>query len=144
MRFKSLQDLPIACRKNNPALFGDNPTQTPNPMPSTEKPRKRIRQDTKPLLNKLETEFGQYLHAFYPSNSIIPQSIRFRLGNGIWYKPDYVMISTDGVQAYEVKGPHAFRGGFENLKVAASLYPSISWVLVWKENCAWQNQAILP
>ena len=75
----------------------------------------------------------------------IPQGMRFRLGNGIWYCPDFVRIPLDNLpmQAIEVKGPHAFRGGFENLKVAANLYPEITWVLVWKDNGIWQEQIIL-
>ena len=44
----------------------------------------------------------------------------------------------------EVKGPHAFRRGFENLKMAAHKYPWIKWVLVWKENGEWREQTVLP
>ena len=105
--------------------------------------RKRIRQSSKPLMNKLETEFFNC----YPKDSpcINVQSIRFKLGNGIWYKPDFVFIRPSGTwTCYEIKGPHAFRGGFENLKVAASKYPLIQWVLSWKQFDTWQSQIILP
>lgn len=105
---------------------------------------KRIRQSSKPLLNQLETEFLVRLHDVYPSLKIRPQAKRYRLANGIWYKPDFTAVTVDGEMAWEVKGPHAFRGGFENLKVAASSYPEIRWILVWKENGQWQEQEVLP
>lgn len=108
---------------------------------------KRVRQSAKPLMNKLETEFYSQLRNDYhfSTTEIVSQEIRFRLGNGIWYKPDFVVIQFDRRPiAFEVKGPHAFRGGFENLKVAASKHQCVEWRLVWKENGRWKEQIILP
>lgn len=105
---------------------------------------RRIRQNHKPLMNKLESEFKEF-HEKITGHTLIPQAIKFRLGNGIYYKPDFVQFSnTFGLSAFEVKGPHAFRGGFENLKVAASLYPQIRWILVWVEDGNWCEQVVLP
>lgn len=105
---------------------------------------KRIRQDTKPLLNKLESEWHTILKEAYPEGTIIiAQGIRFRLGNGIWYKPDFVVFGIK-TYAYEVKGPKSWRGGFENLKVAASQYVNIRWSLIWKEGFHWQEQEVMP
>lgn len=110
-------------------------------------PKKRIRQDSKPLLNGLETEFLGYLRNDCPVSDIYPQSLRFKLGNGVWYKPDFVQ-RLDGQEftAFEVKGPHAFRGGMENLKVAAHKYPWMRWKLAWKaaETGQWIIQDVLP
>lgn len=112
--------------------------------PVPHKPKKRIRQSAKPLLNKLETEFYGHLQQI-TCRQIFAQALRFRLGNGIWYKPDFVVFNERSrTAAYEVKGPHAFRGGYENLKVAAGLYLAITFFLVWKENGTWQEQEILP
>jgi hypothetical protein len=66
------------------------------------------------------------------------------LGNGIWFKPDFTGFLDGSYSAWEVKGPHAFRGGFENLKVAAGQYKEIHWYLVWKESGEWKQQRILP
>ncbi len=111
------------------------------------KPPKRIRQSTKPLMNKLEGEWFAYLKTKYPSHAqyIYPQSVRFKLGNGIWYKPDLwcPILGTWGT-CWEIKGPHAFRGGLENLKVAASQYPNLCWMLIWKEHGDWKEQLVLP
>ena len=120
----------------------------PSPSEATIKmAKKRVRQSSKPLMNKLEAEFFnhmkcQYLEIGYGSE-ILAQALRFRLGNGIWYKPDFVQIRPSGRWTiYEVKGPHAFRGGLENLKIAASQYPLIQWVLAWKEGGEWVTQEI--
>ncbi len=130
----------------NPNLFGARPAK--ESMPSA-KPAKRIRQDSKPLMNELETSFHERLKDMFPcnqvtTNDVTTQAIRFRLGNGIWYKPDFVVFSQDGIRAYEVKGQHAFRGGFENLKVAASLYRAIRFKLVWQDGHQWKEQEVLP
>lgn len=120
----------------------------PKPVQPSKNDLKRIRQSDKPLMNKLESEYFAFLKAIYPFAHIRAQAKRFRLGNGIWYKPDFTSVLHYGDSmketAWEVKGPHAFRGGFENLKVAASLYPEIKWILVWKQNGKWQEQEVLP
>lgn len=119
-----------------------------SPCAPPPEPGKRIRQSHKPLMNKLESVFYDYLRRQWPGARIYIQALRFKLGNGIWYCPDFVTqlpwpLLVKQV-AYEVKGPHAFRGGFENLKVAAGLYPDTAWVLVWKEGGAWKVQEVLP
>src|SRR5262245_54780064 len=102
-------------RKLNPHLYGPqicagNPTSdfsTPDHIQTPPKPGKRLRQSQKPLLNGLETEFlgrikQDHCH-FYP------QSVRFRLCNGMTYTPDIMVVDMTGrVRCYEVKGPHAW------------------------------------
>lgn len=107
--------------------------------------KKRIRQSDKPLLNELENEYFQRTRSLLPNATILPQAIRFRLGNGIWFKPDIAIFTNGALEVCEVKGPHAFRGGFENLKVAAGLYKEVRFFLVWKdERGQWQEQEVLP
>ena len=115
---------------------------------------KRIRQQSKPLMNNLETEFWCILCNRYGDPFVKPQAVRLKLGNGIWYKPDFFVMNAfqddftqpphRGTICYEVKGPHAFRGGFENLKVAAHLWSEIQFILAWKENSQWKEQIVLP
>lgn len=107
------------------------------------KPPKRLRQSSKPLLNKLEQAFKTEYLDLWGYRKALPQAIKFRLGNGIAYKPDFVDLTVLPVKAWEVKGPHAFRGGFENLKVAAGLYPDVQWFLAWKEDNLWRQQEVL-
>ena len=108
------------------------------------RPSRRLRQDTKPLLNKLEMQFKVHYERL-TGHTLIPQAIRFKLANGLWYKPDFILYCpTMGLRAFEIKGPHSFRGGFENLKMAAHQYHWIKWTLAWKECGVWQEQIILP
>lgn len=132
--------LPGKWVKGNPDIsFGKTITLNP-PEPAP----KRIRQSSKPLLNKLETEFLAVLEKDWPPSCIRPQAKRFKLGNGIWYKPDFTIVTGGKERAYEVKGPHAFRGGFENLKVFAHQWPEVRVILAWKENGEWKSQEVLP
>jgi len=107
---------------------------------------RRIRQSQKPKMNKLETEALAWLQACYPGNEFKPQAKRYELATGHWYKPDFTTAgkSFSTETAFEVKGPHAFRGGFENLKVAARVWPEVRWILMWKESGVWKQQTILP
>ena len=136
---KSVRDL-------NPHLFPNCDTTFFVEKESAVSPIKRIRQSPKPLMNKLETEFFLRLQQDAGDIKFIrPQSIRFMLGNGIWYKPDFTGFVDGSFSAWEVKGPHAFRGGFENLKVAAHQFVEVHWYLVWKnKNGQWQQQRVLP
>ena len=115
---------------------------------AAQSPAKRIRQSGKPLMNRLESEFYGYLESRLNATcfKIHAQAKRYRLGNGIWFKPDFTAILGGVEHAWETKGPKAFRGGFENLKVAASLYPEIVWTLAWKDKSTgqWATQKILP
>jgi len=108
---------------------------------------KRIRQSSKPLMNKLEAEYCAILLRSFSPDQIFIQALRFRLGNGIWYKPDFVVMDLSWnkwAKCFEIKGPHAFRGGFENLKVAAGMYKNFDWELRWKKDGVWREQRILP
>lgn len=130
----------------NAELIEPNLVAKPEPPP---KALKRIRQSSKPLMNALETRFYAYLCSYYPSCTFHAQSVRFKLGNGIWYKPDVVCFNWNfgdrgTIGCWEVKGPFAHRGGFENLKVAAHQYPEIRWTLIWEQDGRWQEQPILP
>lgn len=137
-------------RARNPHLWPDKaPLGRQNDPDHTKTPPKRIRQSSKPLLNRLEAAFLCEVLKFR-FKLVFPQSMRFKLGNGIWYKPDFIATpigfeSQDTrLRAFEVKGEHAFRGGFENLKVAAYQYPFVVWTLAWKENGKWKEQTVLP
>lgn len=111
---------------------------------------KRLRQSTKPVMNGLETRFyEERLTPDYVANgeTVLIQAVRLELARGIWYKVDFFLPGVKhsrGALAYEVKGPHAFRGGFENLKVAARVHPWVTFYLVWEFEGAWKRQEVLP
>ena len=130
----------------NPHLYGGNLLENKTARQSLDiislVKGKRLRQDPKPLMNKLEAEAFEYIKRAYDLPGLRPQALRFRLANGLWYKPDFTDAKT--LSVFEIKGPHAFRGGFENLKSAAFIYPEWNWKLLWKQNNAWMSQDILP
>lgn len=139
------QQVSESVRRLNPHLYSAPPTHSTAPRNDSmvvgeTKTPKRIRQSQKPLLNALEREWLAFYEKWF--TNIHSQGIRFKLGNGIWYKPDFVCFSVK--TCWEIKGKHAFRGGFENLKVAAHQYPEFKWVLAWKEGGAWKEQTVLP
>ena len=135
-----------AFRKLNPQFtgwvkIGDGPKTRIESVETT--PKKRLRQSDKPLLNKLETEFFAYIQRENPGVTIRPQAKRYELARGIWYKPDFTAIIGGFEHCWEVKGPKVFRGGFENLKVAARVWPDAYWWLCSKDKGAWQFQRVL-
>lgn len=110
-------------------------------------PLKRIRQSSKPLMNKLETEFLEQLKAWYPSK-FYAQSVKFKLGNGVTFCPDIFCFNWngEGAAAWECKGPHAWDDSIVKLKCFAALYPEIKVHLAWKDKKlgAFRVQDILP
>lgn len=114
----------------------------------------RIKQERGPLLNKSEQEWFDILSAQFPNfPRPRPQAKRYRLANGFWYKPDVSATSWPADQGparetcWEVKGPKQVKGvakGLATLKVAASSWPEVCWILVWKENGQWKQQQVLP
>ena len=116
---------------------------------------KRIRQDTKPRLNKLEQEWFDRIKGMFPNfPPVRAQAKRYELASGAWFKPDFTASTwpapENGPQketAWEVKGPKACRWsrrGELTIKFAARAWPEVRWILVWKEGGAWRTQEVLP
>lgn len=115
-----------------------------HPVKSSSQP-KRLRQSSKPLLNKLECEFQSHLTRYAGLVHIRAQAKTYKLANGVRFTPDFTAKSEYGNEvAYEVKGPHAFEDSMVKLKCAAALWPDVTWILVWKVNGCWHEQQILP
>lgn len=113
--------------------------------------KKRIRQDSKPLMNKLESEYFNTLILSGKYWGLKPQAMRFKLANGAWYKTDITALGYSNghgqIIAWEIKGGKGMKGHAKSmltLKVAATIWPEIVWILVWKQDGQWQEQRILP
>lgn len=138
-----------ATRRRNPHLWpgdGQTPQSAANQATGvkTDSP-KRIRQSSKPLMNKLEAEFHARLSTVLcEAKDIHVQAIKFRLANGLTYTPDFVVLGPLAKLAFEVKGKWFTDDSNAKLKMAASLYPEIEWWLVWKDDAGkWQKQQVL-
>jgi hypothetical protein len=146
-------------RKLNPHLYGTGAAATrleaQQPVPDAPavclgdraSVKKRIRQSTKPLLNKLETEWLARLTSMFPSLNIHKQSWRVKLANGAWFKVDFCATLSGKWTAWEVKGPKRGKNvdrGMLALKCAVSRYSEINWILVWKDKGEWREQLLYP
>jgi len=131
-----------AFRRLNAGMF-------PAPMNADPVPaKKRLRQSAAPVLNRLEMRFHGHLLATYEPDSVFAQAVRVELARGHWFKPDFYVAphaSCTRPTFFETKGPKSFRGGFENLKVAARVHKWAKFFLVWEDEAGrWQRQEILP
>lgn len=127
-------------------LYGDKP-----------KPAVRIKQDHKPLLNCLEKAWLSRLQVDYPNETFRCQDRRYKLANGVWYKPDitcqrHLDPSCDSLSmavketCWECKGNKGknIDRGIVMLKLAASQWPEVRWFLVWRNDEGWNEQEVLP
>lgn len=103
-------------------------------------------------MNKTEALFLAHLKATFPGAWIEREPVALKLGNGVRYNPDFLVhlpenygAHTQQLTAYEVKG-HMRDDAAVKIKVAASRFPFIRFVLVWRSSRAggWQMQTIVP
>ena len=97
-------------------------------------------------MNGLESKFLDHLlvTTAFTRQEIRIQAVTFRLANSLRYTPDFFIIGCLGAICYEVKGKWVDGDSFPKLKTAASVFPEISWRLVWKSDGIWKEQIVLP
>lgn len=110
----------------------------------------RIRQSAKPRLNKTEAAFSLWLREHKPEAIVLEQAIALRLGNGVRFTVDFVTVEFAAagggrvLTAYETKG-FLRDDAAVKLKVAASLYPWMRFVLVSRRrDGTWSMQEVQP
>ena len=147
----SISDLPPRCQEQVMAQLAMSlPPQRAPALPSN-----AIRQQHGPTLNKLEDDFHRHLvSTFKPLGAaILVQPITLKLGNGVRYTPDFIKADlfvpphrTVTLDAYEVKGPRFWDDARVKIKVAASQYPWIRFVLVTRKGrtAPWVFTEVLP
>lgn len=128
-------------------LLGPKVAQAPAPNAKARTHAAPIRQRTNgDGLNRWERQFLAKLKADFPRASIY-REISLPLANGVRYKPDFIVgsIEFDRPIGYEVKGQRR-AAGIAKLKVAATLYPWISFYIVTREKPggAWQCDRVHP
>jgi len=133
-------------KKLNPHLFGNPNAPLVTAVSMLDKVKPRIRQSSKPLMNKLETQFMNEQLRGAGWDEILTQQFKFKLGNGVWYCPDFICKKHDAFRhvAYEVKGDWFTDDSKVKIKVAAGLYPTFIWTMAWKREGRWLYQLVLP
>lgn len=98
-------------------------------------------------MNKLETRYSEQLEMLKRSGNIIDwrfNSIRFRLADGLWYKPDFFITKSTHFEVHEVKGSWKAknqRDAKTRLKACAERYQEFKWLVVqWDRKFGWKYQ----
>lgn len=143
-----------AVRRLNPHLFGSSPGAMTPALAKALDPsqceiaKPRIRQHKGDGMNKWEREYSATLKL---RCTHVYREVSLPIANGSVFKIDFLCATVEGdrlfVSGYEVKG-RALPAGIVKLKVAASLYPWIQFVMVTKrkkrEGGGWSEERILP
>ena len=121
------------------AARGDASMPKPEPAPT------RIRQTTKPELNKTERRGIEFLKRRYPDAKLRIHSKTYVLANGVRYTPEATAVINGVERAWEVKGPKIWDDATVKIKVAANEFPEIIWNMIWedKKTKEWRSQIIL-
>jgi len=142
-------------RKLNPHLFPTALNQgsdidRSHPR-STSRQTKRIRQSTKPLLNKTEQRCYDMLINRGPGKNygkIFKQAFTLRLDPPYRsYTPDlaYIRDVSGDLVFIEIKGPHRFRrAGIAKAALAAKTYPQFRFELFEWANGEWKESVLTP
>lgn len=96
-------------------------------------------------MNKTELAYAQNLELKKRAGAIIDwrfNSWRFLLGEGAWYKPDFVIVKKECFELHEVKGNFFREAAKVRIKTAASLYPWFKWIVVRATPAGWDFKEV--
>ena len=100
---------------------------------------------TRGYRSKLEADYADELERERLAGEIVSweyERLKLRLADGTWYTPDFWVTALSGeFEIRETKG-HKFQAGMIKLKVAASLYPCFTFILVERAGRAFQQTEI--
>jgi len=90
-------------------------------------------------MNKLELRYADQMELMKRSGNIVDwkfEGLRFKLADGAWYKPDFLIVMPGRFEIHETKG-HWREAARVRIKVAADLYPWFKFVAVRWEKKQW-------
>ena len=98
-------------------------------------------------MNSLERAYAENLEMRRLAGEIHSwrfEPIRFRLADGAWYKPDFLVVGKAGfVHLHEVKG-HWREAAKVRIKVAADLNPEFKFTAIQKIGSVWTYEDFGP
>jgi len=103
-------------------------------------PAKRVRQSSKPLMNKTELRWAAELKA-RQIGYVLEQAITLRLDPPFKsYRPDIAVVCAGEVRFWEVKAPHRFaQKGIAKAALAAKTYPQFEFTLAMWDGKRWEE-----
>ncbi len=111
------------------------------PVQATQVTAKRIRQHQGDGMNKWEREWRERITPFYEH---IHREVSLPLANGLRFKIDFLCVDRFGaVFGHEVKG-RCLPAGIAKLKMAATIYPWISFRMAGKVDGEWVTEDVKP
>lgn len=139
-----------ATRRRNPALFGHSAAASPS-IPKLAQTTNLEIPNLLPVvantdeakLNKTEAEYLMYIRCLGFA-WIGVQNITLKLGHDCRYTPDFVTVDKNGhLDVREVKG--FFRDDAKvKIKVAARMFPWMTFQVVRKAKTGWEHQIVKP
>jgi len=92
-------------------------------------------------MNRWEREYAAVLDALVAAGEAVSwryEALKFRLADGVWYTPDFVVLMADGsLQVVEVKG-FLRDDARVKFKVAAGQFPEYEWAMLRKVKGEWE------
>lgn len=131
-------------RRLNPQLVSKPPAVDMSHDPHDVTPAKATLRQKRKAPNKTEAAFAVFLEG----NGARPirEGIGLRIGNGCVYWPDYVVLSLNSANVYEVKG-YMRDDAAVKIKAAATIFCGFRFFLVHRDKSApsgWRIEEVLP
>lgn len=94
--------------------------------------------------NAWERQYAEYLQVLLQAGKIDwwdYEAVSLSLGQGVTYKPDFLVIRNNTVEFHEVKGRRR-EAGMVRFRVARSLYPFFRWIMVSNSKDGWKELSV--
>lgn len=109
--------------------------------------------------SQLENDYYNHLYALQAAGEVLwfgYECWKFKIGettrgDGIWYKPDFVVVNREGeIELHETKKPKDEKGRWvkgqkqavSRLNSAAGTYPPLRWILVEGSRGGWKKTEV--
>lgn len=126
------------------AFVSANAIRLPESVPNPPTWQFQLRQSgDESKLNKLETEYLSWLRA-QGDDWVGVQCITLKLAHDCRLTPDFWAFDRNGLRAIDVKGPHVWEDSIIKARVAARMFPWISFVLAKRSGKIWNHTTVKP
>src|SRR5690348_13939311 len=110
---------------------------TPKVPAVMQEPHARIRRSPLERMNRTERAYAERLDA-----AMLPwayEGLSFRLDDGTFYRPDFLVFGPAGLELHEVKGGHIWEDSLVKFKWARQRISMLRWLMMQKVNGEWRE-----